>query len=323
MNCIVSRLSRILAVLAAAAPLFCAAQGYPTKTVTVVVPNPPGGAIDIQGRLYATKLQELWKTPVIVEYKAGGGTLMGMDYTAKAAPDGYVMCLAATPLVMLPAVQPKMPYDTVRDLAGVTLTAQSSILIAAPPNAPYSNITEMIALAKKNPGKLTYGTAGIGSSMHFAMELLKSTAGIDILHVPFKGGAQAYPELMEGRIDLLLDPVFGLYRYVKSNKVKAIAVTSLKADPSAPGVPPVSDTLPGFNVLSINGVVVPRATPRDIVRKINTDFVRLLKQPDVIQKLADLGLEPVGNSPEEFDAMIKAEIDRWTKVARAANIKFE
>ncbi len=309
--------------LASLVPSLAPAQNFPTKTVTVIVPNPPGGSIDIQGRLYAAKLQELYHSPVIVEYKAGGGTLMGMDYTAKAAPDGHTLCLAATPLVILPALQPKMPYDTLKDLSGVTLTAVSSILIAAPPNSPANNIADVIAIAKKNPGKLTYGTPGIGSSMHLAMESLKNIAGVDILHVPFKGGAQAYPELMAGRIDLLLDPTFGLYRYVKAGKVKAIAVTSAKPDPSAPGVPTVAETLPGFNVLSINGVVVPSATSREIVRRLNADFRRVLQMPDVRQRLTELGLEPVGNSPEEFDAMIRSDIERWTAVAKKANVKFE
>jgi tripartite-type tricarboxylate transporter receptor subunit TctC len=293
------------------------------ETVSLVVPNPPGGSIDIQGQLYAAKLKELWRAPVIVEHRAGGGTLIGMDYTAKSAPDGHTLCLAVTPLVILPALHPKMPYDTVKDLAGVTLTATSSIMIAAPPNAAWNNLADVIAFAKKNPGKMSYGSPGIGSAMHLAMESIKLQAGVDILHVPFKGGAQAYPELMAGRIDLLLDPTFGLYRYVKPGKVKAIAVTSAKPDPSAPGVPAVSQTIPGFNVLSINGVVVPRATPREIVRRLNGDFRKLLQMADVKEKLAELGLEPVGNSPEEFDAMIRSEIERWTAVAKKSNIKFE
>ena len=305
------------------APGIAAAQNFPTKPVMLVVPNPPGGAIDIQGRLYANKLQELWGQPVVVEYKAGGGTLIGMDYTAKSAPDGHTICLAVTPLVILPALQPKMPYDTVKDLSGVTLTAVSSILIAASPKLAANSLSEVIALAKKNPGKLTYGSPGTGSSMHLAGELLKSMAGIDMLHVPFKGGAQAYPELMAGRIDLLLDPVFGLYRFVKAGKVKAIAVTSAKPDASAPGVATVAQTLPGFTALSINGVIVPSATPREIVRKLNADFIRVLRMPDVAKSLAELGLEPVGNSPEEFDAMIRSELERWTKVAKAAGIKFD
>ncbi|OFZ71577.1 MAG: hypothetical protein A2W04_04200 [Betaproteobacteria bacterium RBG_16_64_9] len=322
-----TRIGFIVSVLAAAwgllAPNAATAQNFPTRPVTLIVPNPPGGAIDIQGRLYAQKLQELWRQPVVVEYKAGGGTLIGMDYTAKSAPDGHTFCLAVTPLVILPALQPKMPYDTVKDLAGVTLTAVSSIMIAGSPKLEANTLAEVIALAKKRPGKLTYGSPGTGSSMHLAGELLKTMTGIDILHVPFKGGAQAYPELMAGRIDLLLDPVFGTYRFVKAGKMKGIAVTSAKPDPSAPGVPPVAETVPGFNVLSINGVIVPRATPRDIVRRLNADFRKVLQMPDVAQRLAELGLQPVGNSPEEFDAFIRSEIERWTKVAKTAGVKFD
>ncbi len=318
------RLNSGLAFLAlAVSSMLASAQNFPTKQVTLVVPNPPGGSIDIQARLYAAKLQEMWKQNVIVEYKAGGGTLIGMDFTAKSAPDGHTICMAVTPLVILPALQPKMPYDTVKDLAGVTLTGVSSILIASSPTLPANNLAEVIALAKKSPGKLTYGTPGAGSSMHLAGELLKSMAGVDLLHVPFKGGAQAYPELMAGRIDLFLDPVFGMYRHVQAGKVKGIAVTSPKPDPSAPGIAPVAATLPGFSALSINGIVVPRGTPREIVRKLNADFIAVLKMPDIVKRLDEFGLQVVGNSPEEFDAMIRAEIDRWTKVAKAANIKLD
>src|SRR3990172_4162285 len=165
-----TRIGFIVSVLAAAwgllAPNAATAQNFPTRPVTLIVPNPPGGAIDIQGRLYAQKLQELWRQPVVVEYKAGGGTLIGMDYTAKSAPDGYTLCLAVTPLVILPALQPKMPYNTVKDLAGVTLTAVSSIMIAGSPKLEANTLAEVIALAKKRPGKLTYGSPGTGRSVH-------------------------------------------------------------------------------------------------------------------------------------------------------------
>jgi len=317
---LIALLSAIPALLL---PGSAAAQSYPSKTVSIVVPNPPGGSIDIQGRLYAQKLQELWGSPVIVEYKAGGGTLIGMDFVAKSAPDGYTIGMVVTPMVILPVLRKSMPYDTLKDLAGVTLTATSSIMIASSPMLQASTLPEVIALAKKNPGKLTYASPGSGSSMHLAMELLKQSTGIDILHVPFKGGAQAYPELMAGRIDLQLDPTFGIYRYVKAGKMKAIAVTSAKRDPSAPGVPAVAETIPGFEVLSMNGIVVPRATPRDIVTKINAAFLKILKEPDLAKRLNELGLTPVGNTPEQFDAFVRSELDRWGKVAKAANIHLD
>jgi tripartite-type tricarboxylate transporter receptor subunit TctC len=299
------------------------AQAFPSRSVTLVVPNPPGGAIDIQARIYAQKLQELWGQPVIVDYKPGAGTLLGMEHAAKSAPDGHTLCLVVTPLVILPALREKMPYDTLKDLAPVTLTGVSSIMIAASPALQASNIAELIALAKKQPGKLTYASPGLGSSMHLAGELLKMEAGIDLLHVPFKGGAQAYPELMAGRIDLQLDPTFGIYRHVKAGKMKAIAVTSAKRDPSAPEVPAVAETLRGFDVLSINGIVAPGGTSRELARRISADFRKVLREPETAKRLEELGIEPVGNSPEEFGAFIKSEIERWTRVARAANVKME
>jgi len=299
------------------------AQAFPSRTVTLVVPNPPGGAIDIQARIYAQKLQDLWGQPVIVDYKPGAGTLLGMEHVAKSVPDGHTLCLIVTPLVILPALREKMPYDTLKDLAPVTMTGVSSIMIAASPTLQAGNIAELIALAKKQPGKLTYASPGLGSSMHLAGELLKMEAGIDLLHVPFKGGAQAYPELMAGRIDLQLDPTFGIYRHVKAGKMKAIAVTSAKRDPSAPEVPAVAETLRGFDVLSINGIVAAGGTPRELARRISGDFRKLLREPDTAKRLEELGIEPVGNSPEEFGAFIKSEIERWTRVARAANVKME
>ena len=300
-----------------------AAQGFPLRTVSLVVPNPPGGAIDIQARIYAQKLQEMWGQPVIVDYRPGAGTMLGMEHVAKSPPDGHTLGMVVTPLVILPALREKMPYDTLKDLAPVTLTGTSSIMIAGSPSLNAGTLAEVIELAKKQPGKLTYASPGLGSSMHLAGELLKLEAGIDLLHVPFKGGAQAYPELMAGRIDLQLDPTFAIYRHVKAGKMKAIAVTSAKRDPSAPEVATVAETVPGFEVLSINGIVAAGRTPPDLVRRINADFRRLLRQPDVAQRLRELGIEAVGNSPEEFGAFIRSEIERWTRVAKSANVKME
>ncbi len=320
-----SRLCLRIALFAAAllVEAVAAAQNYPTRPVRIINPNPPGGAIDIQARLYAQKLQELWGQPVLVEYKTGAGTMVGIDYTAKSAPDGYTIGMSVTTLVILPALRSEMPYDTVRDLAGVSLTAASSMLIAGSPTLPANNLAEVIALAKQQPGKITYATPGPGGANHLAMELLQQSAGIQLVHVPFKGGAQAYPELMAGRVDLQIDPVFGIYRYVKAGKMKGIAVTSARHDRSAPEIPTVADTLAGFEVLSTNGIIVPRATPRDLVRRLNGDFRRVLQMPDVAARFADMGLDIIASSPEEFDAYIRTEIAKWTKVAKAANIHLE
>ena len=317
----ISRAVALAIALCVAAP--AQAQQFPARTVSLVVPNPPGGSIDILGRVFAQKLQEMWNVPVIVDNKAGGGTLIGMDYVAKSAPDGHTICMVVTPMVILPALREKMPYDTLKDLAPVTLTGIASIMIAATPGLEANNIPELIALAKKRPGKLTYASPGSGSSMHLAFELLKLESGIDILHVPFKGGAQAYPEVMSGRIDMQLDPAFSIYRHIKAGKMKAIAVTSLRRDPASPEVPAISETLPGFNVVSMNGIVVAGGTPKAIVQRLNADFRKLLAQPEIAKRLVEFGIDPVGNSPEEFEAFIRSEIARWSKVAKAANIKLD
>ena len=311
------------ATLAVSLALSAGAQPFPTKNVTIIVPNPPGGSIDVMARVFAQGLQQMWEgRSVIVEYKPGAGTMIGMDFVAKSEPDGHTIGMVVTPMVILPALR-KMPYDTLKDLAPVTMTGTSSIMIAGAPNMPASSLREVIALAKKNPGKMTYASPGAGSSMHLAGELLKQQAGIDILHVPFKGGAQAYPEVMSGRVELQLDPTFGINRHVQAGKMKGIAVTSSKRDPQAPNVQTVAETIPGFEVLSINGIVVAGKTPRALVDRLNADFRKLLAQPDVAKRMQDFGITVVGNSPDEFAKFIRDEIERWTKVAKAANISLD
>ena len=312
-----------LLALVLAVPGLAGAQQFPSKTVSLVVPNPPGGSIDVMARVFADALQKMWDgKAVIVEYKPGAGTMIGMDFVAKSDPDGHTIGMVVTPMVILPALR-KMPYDTLKDLAPVTMTGTSSIMIAGAPNMPANNLREVIALAKKNPGKMTYASPGAGSSMHLAGELLKQQAGIDILHVPFKGGAQAYPEVMSGRVELQLDPTFGINRHVQAGKMKGIAVTSSKRDPQAPDVQAVAETIPGFEVLSINGIVVAGKTPRALVDRLNADFRKLLAQPDVAKRMQDFGITVVGNSPDEFGKFIRDEIERWTKVAKTANISLD
>lgn len=313
-----------LAALACLWPGLAPAQDkFPSKTVSIVVPNPPGGAIDLLGRVFAQKLQDLWGVNVLVDNKAGGGTLLGMEYVARSAPDGHVIGMVATPMVILPALREKMPYDTLKDLAPVTLTGISSILIVSSPNLPANTLPELVALAKKSPGKLTYATPGSGSAMHLTMELLKLETGIDVLHVPFKGGAQAYPETMSGRIDLQLDPSYSVYRHVKAGKMKSIAVSTAKRDAAMPEVPAIAETVPNFNVVSMNGIVVAGGTPRPLIQRINADFHRMMKDPEVAKKMEEFGLVNAANSPDEFAAYVRTEIARWTRVAKAANVRMD
>jgi tripartite-type tricarboxylate transporter receptor subunit TctC len=311
------------ALLAALAPLGAAqAQGsFPSKPVTIIVPNAPGGAIDIMARLLEKHLAEAWKQPVVVQYKPGANTMLGTDFVAKSAPDGHTIGLVVTSHVINPGLRGnKMPFDTLKDLSGVTMLATSPVLISAYPGLPANNIKELIALAKKEPGKLTYASPGAGSSMHLGAELLKSQAGIDMVHAPYKGAGGAYPDVFAGRVELIVDPLFSSWPHVKAGKLKPIAIMSPQRSPIAPDVPTIAEALPGFSVQSIFGAVVPSGTPRDVVKKINADMVKALQTPELKQRMADVALTPVGNTPEQFDAFIKAEITKWEGVIKKGNI---
>jgi tripartite-type tricarboxylate transporter receptor subunit TctC len=297
------------------------AQGFPAKPVHLVVPNAPGGAIDILARLLSQKLQELWGQPVIVEYKPGAGTVLGTDYVAKSAPDGYTLGMVITAHVINPSLRPNMPFDTLKDLSGVSITAISHVVVEATSSLPVNSLAELIALARKEPGRISYASPGSGSAMHLAGELLKSQTGIDMVHVPYKGSSPAYADVIAGRVQLLIDPLYGSLPYIKSGKLKALAVTNATRSPVASDIPTVAETVPGFNVQSINGIVVPSATPRELVRKISADVVKVLQSPDLKSRLDELGLVPVGSSPEQFDAYIRAEIDKWARVVKFSGAK--
>jgi tripartite-type tricarboxylate transporter receptor subunit TctC len=257
-----------------------------------------------------------------VEYKPGAGTALGTDFTAKAAPDGHTLCLVATPHVINPAMR-QLPFDTVKDLSGITILGTSNVLISATSAYPANTLRDAVELIKKNPTKFAYASPGSGSSMHFAMELLKQRAGIELLHAPFKGSGPAYPEVFSGRIDFLVDPLFSSLPHVKSGKLKPIAVTGPRRSPLAPEIPTVAELYPGFNVQSMFGMVVASGTPRNVVQKIYADLITVLKKPEVIEKMAALGLEPNPITPEQFDVTIKEDIERWTKLVKSANIKLD
>ena len=304
----------------AAAPALARAQGaWPTRPVRLVVPFGAGGATDIIARLISQKLGELWGQSVVVDYKPGAGTVLGTDFVAKSAPDGYTMGMVITAHVINPSLRASMPFDTLKDLSGVSLVAISHILLAATPSLEANNIRELIALARKSP--LAYATPGTGTSMHLAGELLKTLAGIDMVHVPYKGGSAAYPDVIAGRVPLLFDPMFASMGHVKAGRMKAIAITSGERAASNPEIGTIAEAVPGFDVKSISGVVVPAATPRDIVRKASADIGRVLAMAEVKSRMAEVGMEPAATSPESFDAFIRREIERWAPVVKASGAK--
>ncbi|OGA04566.1 MAG: hypothetical protein A3H35_17545 [Betaproteobacteria bacterium RIFCSPLOWO2_02_FULL_62_17] len=313
-----------ISTFAAAAMLIAAgshAQDFPVKPVRLIVPNAPGGGTDILARLFANGLQETWKQSVVVEYKPGGGMIVGTEYVAKSPADGYTIAMVATAHMINPSLHAKLPFDTVRDLSGVVLNSTTHLVLLAYPGFEAKTIADIIALAKKNPGKMSYASAGTGSSMHLAGELLKTTAGVNILHIPYKGGGPAFLDVIAGRIPFMFNPLYSSETYIKSGKLRAIAVASPARAPTAPDLPTIAETLPGFDVRSVNGMVVPAATPRNIVRKINADVVALLRQPQFRARMTDIGLDPVGSTPEEFDAYIRTEIAKWAPIVKASGAK--
>jgi tripartite-type tricarboxylate transporter receptor subunit TctC len=306
------------AALCVALPAGAQPAAYPTRAVTLIVPNAPGGAVDILARLLEKQLHTIWSQPLTVQYKPGAGTVLGSDFVAKSKPDGYTLGLVITSHMINPSLRKNLPYDTLKDFSGITKLATSPIVISARPDLPANNLKELIALAKKEKGKLAYASPGSGSSMHLGGELLKTTAGIDMLHVPYNGSGPAYGEVFAGRVDLLIDPLFSSLPHIKSGRMKPIAVLSAQRSPVAPDIPTAAETLPGYVVESVFGMVVPSGTPRDIVRKIHHDVTTALRAPELTARLAEIALTPVGGTPEEFDAYIRSEVARWAPVVKAA-----
>ncbi len=299
------------------------AQVFPAKPVRLIVPNSPGGGTDIMARLLAQRLQQIWSQPVVVDYRPGAGTVTGTEYVVKSAPDGYTLGLALSSLVINPSVRSNLPYDTLKDLVGVSITAVAPNVITATPSLQANNIAQLIVLAKKNPGKLSFATAGTGSGLHMAAELLKMTEGIDMVHVPYKGTGPAYPDVMAGRVSLLFDPLFSSLPYIKTGKLKPLAVTSAERSPSTPDIPAVAETVPGFNVTSTNGIIAPAATPKELVARISADLTTAVRNPDMRACMAEIGLEPVGSTPEQYQEFIRTEIDKWAKVVKFSGVRLD
>ena len=309
------------AVLGSVAPGSTGAQGFPSKPVRMIVPFAPGGGIDVIARLISQKLQDEWGHSVLLDYKPGAGAVLGTDAVAKALPDGYTTGLVITSHIMNPILRPDMPFDTLKDLSGVSMVSVSRLVLVATNSLEANNLAELIVLAKRNPGKLTYASPGVGTAMHLAGELFKSVADVNIVHVPYKGSSLAYPDVMAGRVSLQFDTTHGSMGNIKAGKYKPIAITSPNRMPAAPDIPTVAETLPGFSVQPISGVIVPSATPRGIVHKMSADINKALQSPDLAARMAQFELEPAGTTPEQFDAFIRAEIDKWGKVVKAAGIR--
>lgn len=298
------------------------AQDFPNAPVKLIVPFPPGGPTDTVARLLAQKLQESWNQPVLVDYKPGAGTVIGADFVAKSAADGLTIGLVNSSFAVNPTLRKKLPYDTQKDLVGVTQLFNMQLAIVARPDAPYNNLKELIDYAKKNPGKLNYGTPGAGSTTHLGGELLQREAGFEMQHIGMKGSAPAHTELMGGRLDLVVDPFLSVYPYVQAGRMKVIATMGDKRV-AGHNYPTVAETIPGFNVGALLGLIAPAGTPRSVLQKIQVDTAKALASSDIQKRAQEFGLQIVGSSPAQFDALIGSEMKRWAQIVTDAKIEQE
>jgi tripartite-type tricarboxylate transporter receptor subunit TctC len=304
-------------------PVFAQPASYPARPIRFVVPFAPGGGGDIVGRIVAPKLSENLGQPVVIENRGGAGGTLGTEIGAKAAPDGYTLVLGNIgPLAVGPSLYERLNYDPVKDLAPVTLIASFPNLLVTHPSVPVRSVKDLVALAKARPGQLNYASAGSGTSTHLAAELLKVVAGISVVHVPYKGGAQAMTDLLAGNVAFYFGTVPSASGFVRSGKLRGIAVTSLVRSAAAPDIPTVAEQgYPGFETAAWYGVLVPIATTKEIIARLHAELVKTLAHPDVKQKLQAQGGDPVGNTPAQFGAYIASEIAKWSKVVKAAGVK--
>lgn len=317
---------RVLATLAlgsaAAPPRRAAAQEYPSRAVRLVVPFPPGGSTDITGRLFAGRLSELWGVPVVVDNRAGGDTIIGTEAVVQAPADGYTVLLATSALPITAAVRRRLPYDVTRDLAPVTLLGTIPNVLVVHPSVPARDIGEFVALVRSRPGTVNFASAGASTGQRFAFELLKQRLGVDVVHVPFRGGAPATQAVLAGQVESMIINVLEAVPLVQTGRLRPLAVTTRNRVPALPAVPTLSETvLPGLDVAVWQAVLVPAATPAPAIARLNRDFRAVAAEPAVARRLEELGLTISTGTPQELGAFIRQEIETWTGVAQQAGIQ--
>jgi tripartite-type tricarboxylate transporter receptor subunit TctC len=314
----------MLAVLAACAALPVAAQQYPTKTIRLVSPFPPGGSVDVVGRILAAKLTEHLGQQVIVDNRSGASGIIGTDIVAKAPPDGYTLLINTLPLVTNQYLMPKVPYDPIRDFEPISMVTSSPSLVTVHPSVPVRSIKELIALAKARPGQLNYSAAGIGTNPHIAGELFNLLAGVNIVAVQFKGGGPADLAVIGGEVSATFGNISQEAEYVKAGRLRALAVTSTTRSSALPELPTVIEAgVPGYEFLTWHGILAPKGTPRPIVNLLNEQLKRILTAPGEAKLWQERGLDIIASSPEEFAIRLAAEQKKWGDVIRKRGIKPE
>ena len=298
------------------------AQSFPSKSVRLIVPFPPGGPADVLGRLYAEKLSAAWSQPVVVENRAGAAGNIGSDMTAKATPDGYTLLLIASSHVINSALYDKLPYDPIKDFTPISQVAYYSLVLVAHPSVPAQSLTELVALAKAQPGKLALVSAGNGTPTHLTAELFRTAAQIDFLHVPYKGAAPATNDLLAGQGQLMFNNPVSALPHVTAGKLKAFAVTGTQRSALAPDIPTIAESgYPGFEAGTWYAFLPPAGLPPEILNKLSTDIVAITKQDDLRARFAKMGIEALGSTPEQLSEVMQADLVKWSAVIRNVNIK--
>lgn len=307
-----------------AAPLARAQGAFPSRPIRIIVPASPGGAADILSRTIAQKLADAWGQPVLVDNRTGAAGIIGAEAVAKAPNDGYTIMMGFAGVIAVnPSLYKTLPYDSVKDYAPVALVALSPLMLVVHPAVPAYSVNELIALAKAKPGQLNFASTGSGSTQHLSAELFKTMAGIDMTHIPYKGSSLAYPDLLAGNVSLMFENMLSMLPNAKSGKVRALAVTGTKRSAAMPELPTVAESVPGFSAVGWYGVLAPAGTDAAIVNKLSAEINRILKLPEVSERLSSLGAEPSGSTPEEFAAHIRTEIAKWGKVVRDSGARIE
>ena len=304
-------------------PLMAQSQSYPSKPVRVIVTFPPGGTPDIYGRILSQELGTLWKQSVIVENKTGASGMIGTDFIAKSTPDGYNLLFAADASITIAPNLYAAPYNAIKDLTPIVNVASGPFVMLANSSFPANNVKELIALAKQQPGKISYASSGAGGQQHLSMEMVKSMADVNIAHIPYKGFGQGINDVMAGHVPLIFGGITASLQLVKGGKLKPIGITSASRSKSLPNVPAIAETLPGFRVEAWYGFMGPQGMSKDLVHKINADVVSIIKRPDFQERLLADAIEPVGNTPEEFGVQIVNDLAAWNKLIKSVNIKVD
>jgi tripartite-type tricarboxylate transporter receptor subunit TctC len=300
------------------------AQAYPTKPIRLIVPFPAGGATDLFARSLSQKLGERLGQSVVVDNKPGAGGTLGSDLAAKAVADGYTLLLSTTSTHSIgPNLNPKIPYDAMRDFTPIGQVGNAPSIMLVPNSSPAKTVQEWIALARQKPGQLNYASSGNGTIVQLTAELFKSQAHLFVVHIPYKGTALAIPDLVSGKVDVLFDSLPTGLPHVRDGRLRALGVTSLKRTPLAPDLPPISDVLPGYESTTWFGLFGPKGLPADVVSRVNTAANQVLKDPEVVDKLTRLGIEPQGSTPAQFATMLTTELAKWKKIINERKITLD